>query len=242
MDIYVDIAHAHWFCARVFYKKKNYSCRLFFQVTIFVGKEGSYAAGKPNTKIFQVSQEFIEETTEEQKTMFTSDLISKTPIFIGYKFLTDKQKPYCDFFLSDETVLNELKTADVIVGDALYPCSTLAAVMSDTLHVVVNLMCHIGIPQTYLFGLTNYPSYVPQVGSLVPSRMALLARLQNVKAFILNIFASEAWIYPTYNELKIKHNIKPKKSIRQIMAKVDLILMEKDFTLQYAQQIPPCEY
>ena len=212
------------------------------QVTIFVGKEGSYATGKANTKIFQVSQDFIDDNEWAHKTLFTSDFISKTPIFISFKLLTSKQKPYCNFFLSDKTVLDELQTADVVVGDSLYPCSSLAADMFDKHHVVVHLMGHVGIPQMSVLGITSYPSYVSEFGSLVPSRMSLLDRLWNVKAYLLNVLLTEAWIYPAYNEIKIKHKIKPEKSIRETMATVDLVLMEKDFVLQYAQPVPPCEY
>jgi hypothetical protein len=180
--------------------------------------------------------------TEEQK--LSGDLVSKMTSDKGISFLDEVsglfklQRNYCDLFLSSQEMMDELKGADILIGDAIYPCSSLVADKFDVPHVLIN-MHSLSSPFERRFGISSNPSYIPQLKSGLSSKMGFLYRMKNLGFFLVNIFISEAFLYPTYSELKIKHKIKPHKSIRDSMATVDMILLEKDFIMDNAQPILP---
>lgn len=209
------------------------------QVTIILGGEATYASNIPNAKLFKVTDEFLGQHKVEMEMMKTDfSFLSDMPAYTGVIWLTWKQTWYCDLMLSDETIVEELKTADIIIGDTLYPCSYLVADMLNRPHVGVHMIRHINM----LHGVASYPSYVPQYGSLVPSNMRFIDRLINLKVYLQNMYVREAYVFPGYEKIKIKHNIKPEKNIKETMATIDLVLLEKDFTMQYPQPVPPCKY
>jgi len=150
------------------------------------------------------------------------------------------QKTYCDNFLTDKSVLEELKTADVVVGDSLYLCSTLVAAKFSIPHVVI-VESGLGTPMLQLYHVSTYPSYTPQMLSVIsPDGMNLLGRIKNFAVYLTRFLLVEVCYY-YYGGLIEKHNINPQDSIRKTLSTVDLILLEKDLVLDYATPIPPCK-
>jgi hypothetical protein len=149
-----------------------------------------------------------------------------------------KQKIYCDLFLSSENMMNELNNADILIGDALYLCSSLVADQFDIPHVEVS-MGSLTVPTLMVFGLSSNPAYVPQRFSALSKNMGFLDRIKNCGFYLMNIYVVERYCYPLYGELKAKYKIKPEKSIRETIATVDMILLTMSIITDHAQPILP---
>jgi hypothetical protein len=209
---------------------------LVCQVAILVGDEAVFAIGKPNVKIFEVPIEDGQSNVRDHfKDMSNTD---NKPVLAQASNIFMHQKQYCDIFLNNKHMMNELKDADVVIGDGLYPCSSLVADKFDIPHVVV-AMSPLATPTYKLFGISPNPSYLPQIMSELTPNMGLLDKIKNLGFFFVGTFAMEYFLYPTYSELKLKHNITPQKNIKQTMANIDFVLMERDFIMDFAQPIPP---
>lgn len=198
-----------------------------------------YAIGKPNVKTFKINEEdkkkndeLVEKITKNKSGNF---LVEVSALF-------EIQKNYCDMFLSNKEMVDEVKGSDVLIGDALYPCSSLVADKFDIPHVVIN-MNSLSAPFQQLYGIYSKPAYVPQMKSALSSnKMGFLNRMKNLGYFLVNVFVVETIIFPVYEELKLKHNIKPHKSIKESMAKVEMILLERDYIMDNAEPVMPCKY
>lgn len=139
-------------------------------------------------------------------------------------------------------MMNEVKSADVLIGDSLYPCSSLVADMLGIPHVVVAMSGITSSPTLVLFGFHSNPSYVPQLNSFRPRDMGLLDRIINLGVYLINNYLIvQGYYYPTYGELKTKYKIKPEKSIRETLATVDMVLLTMNLVTDHAQPLPPCK-
>lgn len=148
------------------------------------------------------------------------------------------QQEYCDFFLGNEHAQKDLKEADIVIGDGLYPCSSLVADKYSIPHVVVT-MSPLSTPTFRLFGISSNPAYVPQMMSELTAVKGLTNKIKNLGFYFLAMVAMEYFMYPMYGELKLKHEVTPGKSIRDTLANADLVLMQRDFLMDFAQPIPP---
>ncbi|XP_031553529.1 UDP-glucuronosyltransferase 2B7-like [Actinia tenebrosa] len=205
-------------------------------VSIFVGEEDAFAFGKPNVKVFEtpiiegkpsVLDHFKSMSSTEQKAFMSQ----ASQVF-------QHQRDYCDLFLSSEHAQRELQDADIVIGDGLYPCSSLVADKYKIPHVVVT-MSPLCTPTFRVFGISSNPVYIPQMMSELTAVKGLANKIKNVGFYFLAVFAMEYFMYPTYGKLKLKHEVTPGKSIRDTLANADLVLMQRDFIMDFAQPIPP---
>jgi hypothetical protein len=209
------------------------------QVVILVGDEAVFAIGKPNVKVFGVPTEDGQESLRDYLKSL-GGFGHKTATGLA-SALFKHQKNYCNALLRNKNMMNEFKDIDVLIGDALYPCSCLVAEKFDIPHVVVT-MSQLSTPWHMVFGIYTDPAYVTQVTSALPPNLPRFSdRIKNLVFYFLGRIIVERLVYPAYNELKLEHDIKPQKTIRESLANADMILMQRDFIMDFAMPIPPCK-
>ncbi|XP_048587310.1 UDP-glucuronosyltransferase 2A1 isoform X2 [Nematostella vectensis] len=206
------------------------------KASVYVGEEADYAIGKPNVKAFHVPQGLRESFLGNLRAIASSK--GTTSANEEFEGLVSLQKIYCDSFLNSSSMMREVGTSDVLVGDSLYLCSTLVANKFNLTHIIINM----GPLSTFTmlaFGIDTIPAYVPQLMSGLTRYMGLPERIKNLGFYFGSRFLMEWFIYPTYKLIKEKHGISPEKSVKESLSTVDLIIMPRDFILDHAQPIPP---
>ena len=141
--------------------------------------------------------------------------------------LPQMMRDYCDAKLSNEAIVNETKSADLVIGDAMYLCSTLIADKFSLPHVTVIPSSLTTFTATSPYNIAENPSYIPQLLSRMTDNMNFFQRAENSLQWLINRF-----FFPSFTqmflELKEKHNITPEKSLEQTLQKVDLILVQTE--------------
>lgn len=148
---------------------------------------------------------------------------------------------YCEGVLNNKELLNEIKNADLIVGDGLYMCSSLIANKFSLPHVVI-ILNSLSLPNMHAFGVPLPPSYVPQFKSTLADKMTLLERLKNLYHWILVYWAFHRGMVPPFHELKNRYNIAADRTIYETLGSVDLIVSQKPFVLEYPRPLLPSKY
>ena len=80
-------------------------------------------------------------------------------------------RDYCDAKLSNEAIVNETKSADLVIGDAMYLCSTLIADKFSLPHVTVIPSSLTTFTATFPYNIAENPSYIPQLLSRMTDNM-----------------------------------------------------------------------
>jgi len=151
------------------------------------------------------------------------------------------QTLYCDDLLGNKEVIEEIKHADLVVGEILYLCSTLVADKFDLPHVIVS-GATLSIPTGHSFGIPSPPSYVPQWGASLTPELRFVDRVKNVVKWMFSYGFFFYTICPMFNELKVKHGITPSKNMHETLGRVDLILGQMDFVLEDPRPLLPSKY
>ena len=134
----------------------------------------------------------------------------------------------CDAVLGNPESINEIKSSDAVIGDAMYLCSSLIADKFSLPHVTV-VMGPLSVITTILpYGFADLPSYIPQVFSGMTDRMDFLQRAENTLRWFLDSTTFPYKISKVYATLKEKHNITPEKTLQQTFQKVDLVLVQTE--------------
>ena len=204
------------------------------QVMMFVGSSQSYASSNPNVRFFDDSKAFAKHplSPEDKKKM--------TPR-VGMVFLVSLQSSYCHEMLSDAELMKEVSGADLVVGELLYPCSSLVADKLSLPHVVLSAST-LSAPTAFAHGLPSLPSYVPQWNSQVSDEWSFVDRVRNVLQW-MSMYAlyTQNWC-SLFQDIKEKHNITPNKSIQETLGRVDLIISQLQFGFEQARPIHPSKY
>ncbi|KAJ7334416.1 hypothetical protein OS493_014730 [Desmophyllum pertusum] len=145
---------------------------------------------------------------------------------------------YCEGVLNDRELMNDIQNADLIIGDALYMCSSLIASKFSLPHVVI-LTNTLNLPAMHAFGIPFSPSYVPQFKSSLTDKLSFVERLENIYHWILVYWAFNHGMVPPFHDLKERYNIAPDKSIYETLGRVDLIISQKPFILEYPRPVLP---
>lgn len=208
-------------------------------MSIYVGEDGTYAVGKPGVQVFPIPAEERDANQALIRKMTTED--AQLPFLVVVRSLMKLQQQYCNFLLQNTAMIQEISSADLIIGESLYPCGTLVADKFSLPHVIVN-MGPVSSPFSRIFGVDPNPAYVPQMMTWLPANgMTFMQKIKNLGFYVTNIFIGEFIRYPIFKELKAKHNIKPNKSIKETLSTFDLVLLSSDFALDIAQPLPPSE-
>ena len=201
-----------------------------------MGASQSYATNDPKVRVFKDEQLAIflnnPPTAQEMNMMKTASVREELRSLLMFQF------PYCDDMLSDKELLEEIRLADVVVGELIYLCSSLVA---DELSLPLVLLSAptLTIPTTIALGLPSPPSYVRQHGVRLTHELTFVDRVKNVFQWLsMNAF----YVFdlcPTFNELKKRHNITPNKSVQETLGRVDMIISQVAFTLEQPRPLLP---
>ncbi len=210
------------------------------QVKIFVGATQTYAANDSNVQVFKddkFAAKFMKSIPNAHKMREQSEIDLM-------KVVAELQSTYCDDSLNDADLMEEIRHADLIVGEFLYLCSSLVADKLSLPHVVISASS-VATPTAIVLGLPSPPSYVPQCrwyAHYKHAGMNFMDRVQNVlqwmKLHVVHIY----YFCPMFNKVKAKHNITPNKSVQETLGRVDMIISQMDFTLEPARPLLPSEY
>ena len=190
---------------------------------IFVGASQSYAANDPNVRVYKDDKagKFFSNppSARDTKAISLREVLKK---------LIMLQSLYCDDVLGNKELIEEIRHADLVVGEILYLCSSLVADKLSLLHVILSA--------STLSTPTAIPLGVPIP---LPYELKFVDRVKNVFLWLsMNAF----YVFdlcPTFNELKKKHNITPNKSVQETLGRVDMIISQMDFTLEQARPLLP---
>ena len=156
--------------------------------------------------------------------------------------LRESSRAYCDAQLSNQELVEEIKSADLIIGDALYPCSFLIADKFSLPHVTI-LMSALSTGTGNLpLNLASLPSYIPQMFSALSDSMSFTERAKNTLMWTMYRLTSRYMFLSIYQDLKEKHNITPDKTLQQTFNAVDIIIVQTNFAIDYPRPLLPSEY
>ncbi|KAL9988788.1 hypothetical protein ACROYT_G003276 [Oculina patagonica] len=155
------------------------------------------------------------------------------------RILTGSFRAYCDTQLSNQELMKEVESADLVIGDAMYLCSFLIADKFSLPHVTILTSALSTATGTLPLNLESLPSYIPQGFSAMADSMSFSERAKNTLIWLFNKIASEYVMLPLYQELKEKYNITPDKSLQQTFDAVDLIIVQTNFAIDYPRPLLP---
>ena len=208
---------------------------MFAQVKIFVGATQSYAANDSNVRVFKddkfaaMYREIRASSGPSMKPLGVKDLL---------RILSKIQSVYCDEMLNDAELIREITHADAVVGELLYLCSSLVADKLSLPHIIISAST-LSTPTAVALGLPSPPSYVPQWDTSLTHELKFVDRMKNVLQWMLIHYSYVYDFCPPFNEVKTRHNITPNKTIQETLGRVDMIIGQMDFTLEYSRPLLP---
>ena len=213
---------------------------MFAQVKIFVGATQSYAANDSNVRVYK-DDKLADAMTRLGASRPSSNFFKTTSDLEQLRFLFMFQILYCDDLLGNSEVMEDIKHADLVVGEMLYLCSALVADKFDLPHVIISAAT-LSTPTGVAFGIPSPPSYVPQWGASLTHELKFVDRVKNVVQWMLwyGFFIYD--LCPMFNGLKVKHGITPSKKIHETLGRVDLILGQMDFVLEDPRPLLPSKF
>ena len=226
---------------RFLFRKENTFCSFVFlsyrllhllhEVQILVGDSEKAAKGKPHTQVYKLDEKLRTDGPHKAKNRFTAA-----------RNMFQLQNQYCDSLLNNKDMMEEVKTVDLIIGDSLYPCSSLVAAKFSLPHVTI-AMSNLDTATLLACGVHNPPSYVPHaLSGLAGDQFSFFQRVQNTFNWIIRAMMFHFLICPIYEEIKVKHNIAPNKSISETLGRVDLIIGQVDFPIDVPRPLLPSKY
>ena len=188
---------------------------MFFpcQVVIFVGECEKFALKDSNVRTFKCHEEVVK-FTDLTRAMPNAHLI-------GIVF-----QHYCDTILGNHENMNEVKSADLVIGDAMYLCSFLIADKFSLPHVTILMSPLSTATMGFPYNFAELPSYLPQYHSGMTDDMHFLQRAKNCLQWLFNRNVFPSLLHKAYVGVKEKYNITPEKTLQQTFQNVDLILVQ----------------
>ena len=205
-----------------------------FQVQIFVGDTETFTHKDALAIPFKTSESFKKVMQMIGKAVGKSGKNAVNEM----RGLASLQNLYCDDSLGNAAVMKGAGNADLIVGDSLYICGSLIAAKFSLPFVTV-FTNSLSAPTAHAYGLPLTASYVPQFKSALSDQLSFITRIQNVYHWILNYWAYYNGIVPYFQDLKDRYKIEPDKSLHVILNRVDLIIGQMGFFLDYPRPVLP---
>ena len=206
------------------------------QVKIFVGASQDYAANDPNVRVYKDDKAATllrnPPSARDKKALSANQELRQ---------LVKVQSLYCDDMLSNKEIMEEIKHADLVLGNLLYLCSSLVTDKLSLPHVIVS-PATLATPTVIALGLPSPLSYVPQHRASLTYELKFVDRMKNMlqwmKLYVFYIYD----LCPTFNEIKTKHNITPNRNIQETLGRVDLIIGQMPFMLEHPRPLFPSKH
>ena len=200
-----------------------------------MGSSQGYAEGNPNVRFFNDNKAMATFfSPSPQKLRKISARESLTMLYT----LTSS---YCDAMLDNTDVLEEIRDADLVIGEFIYLCSSLVADKFSLPHIIISAF-PLYQPMAYAFGMHLAPSYVPQFSMHLSNEWSFFDRVRNVLQWVVGYVTYAQDLCPLYGKVKEKHNITPEKSIQETLGRVDMIISQVQFGLEHPRPFYPSKY
>ena len=160
-----------------------------------MGDTESYAPGHTNVQVYKTPEKFFQMTLTCHGPKKGLDFVTEMANGARLKAL------YCEGVLNNKEILSEIRNADLIVGDAIYMCSSLIANKFSLPHVVI-LLETLCLRSMHAFGVPLAAPYVPQFKSTLTDDMSLEERLKNVYHWILVYWAFHCGMFLHFMNLR----------------------------------------
>lgn len=154
-------------------------------------------------------------------------------------YMIQVQKIYCSQTLNNNTLMNLIADADIVVSDLVYLCSYLLPEKLGKLNILLSPGAFMDL---FVYGLLENPnpsSYIPQFGVRMTPNMSFYQRVVNFFAGILTKFIVHYYSTPAINQLRQEFNISLDLSLRQLFLKPSLVLLNADFAIEFARPLLP---
>ena len=208
------------------------------QVKIYMGTSSRSFSESPLTRYFNDTK-----SSSKLKTMGSKVVSAMNPRSV-LATLYDLQSSYCDEMLGDSELMEEVSHADLVVGEFFYLCSPLVADQFSLPHVLLSVAT-LNLPMAFAVNLPSSPSYSPQFSSSLPNtQWSFLDRATNLLHWMVAYFSYFHELCASFGDVKVKHNIKPEKSIQETLSKVDLVIGQVPFGfgLEHPRSVHPSKY
>lgn len=202
------------------------------KVQIVVGDTESYVTHYQNIRVYKTPQLLYQVMLTRRGPKKGLDVVTEST------GISKLMAMYCEGILNDEELTADIQNADVIIGDGLYMCSSLIASKFSLPHVVV-VASTLNLPSMHAFGVPITPSYVPQFKSTLADDLSFVERLQNIYHWILVYWAFNYGMVPPFHDLKKRYDITPQETIFETLGRVDLMISQKPFILEYPRPLLP---
>ncbi|EDV26496.1 uncharacterized protein TRIADDRAFT_23179 [Trichoplax adhaerens] len=129
------------------------------------------------------------------------------------------------------------KTIDILVTDRGYLCNNLVAMAANKPHVVISpgsFNLHRG-----LLGNPSPLSYIPQLGSGLPSAMNFKHRLLNCLFYVIWSSTHSIYFRSTVDKVNRHYKINPSMSAEETEYTPSLLLIPADFILEFPRPVLP---
>ncbi|XP_078343761.1 UDP-glucuronosyltransferase 2C1-like isoform X2 [Oculina patagonica] len=152
--------------------------------------------------------------------------------------MNELQKVACECLLNNTELLQDLRNFDLIVYEGGATCAVLVADLLGIPRVVI-----IPVSPNFVFAsYFNIPvpvSYVPSRFSRFASKMSFTQRFANLGLYIFSRLVLHVLFAEYMSPLKDKYNITPGISFHEALGKVELVIIQADFALEYPQPLLP---
>ncbi|XP_022082965.1 UDP-glucuronosyltransferase 2B31-like [Acanthaster planci] len=148
----------------------------------------------------------------------------------------------CDDLLGDNATMRRLRQErfDMMVADDTVPCVPLLAQALDIPFVYCSAISPIPSKNGVWAGLPIEPSYISEAVVGFTDRLTFLQRVQNVLAHeYYKLLWFLAFNFKTFDQLKVKHNIRPEISTYESNKQASLYLFHGSFALEFPRPMQP---
>ena len=208
------------------------------QVKIYTGTSSRSFSKSPLVRFFNDTK-----SSSKLKTSGSNPTSAVNPRSV-LATLYDMQSSYCDEMLGDSQLMKEVSHADLVVGEFMYLCSALVADQFSLPHVLLS-SATLNLPMAFAVNLPPPPSYSPQFSvSLLNTQWSFLDRATNLLHWMFAYFSYFHDLCASFGDVKVKHNIKPEKSIQETLSKVDMLIGQVPFGfgLEDPRSVYPSKY
>ncbi|RDD46268.1 UDP-glucuronosyltransferase 2A2 [Trichoplax sp. H2] len=144
---------------------------------------------------------------------------------------------HCHGILNNSNIMAYYKTIDILVTDRGYLCNNLVAMAANKPHVVISpgsFNLHRG-----LLGNPSPLSYIPQLGSGLPSAMNFKHRLLNCLFYVIWSSTHSIYFRSTVDKVNRHYKINPSMSAEETEYTPSLLLIPADFILEFPRPVLP---
>ena len=147
------------------------------------------------------------------------------------------QGKLCRGTLQNQTIIQFLKSVDVMVTDSMYICSFMLSQIANKRNIMIGISGTLLSPVPYP-AYPSHPAYIPQIGTTFNSKMNFFQRVKNtIAACIKELILFNAMNYLAYT-IKHEYNIRPDLGYYELMQSQEVTLVAGDFAVDYARPVP----